>query len=263
MPEFNQQDLQPWRQVVVSFASFGDQQAFAAAIGQKMTPNTRSIWYPPAEIGRYATSGSRRRRPMNPRYPGLHHQQGPLGVAQNGEGARQDRRPVPDRGRAARVRRVRRRARRRPRPRPALLEPRARVDPGAQLGLGALDLRGPRAALDSRRQYRRLLSAEQQSQDAGRERARSSACAEDFVDRYENVAKAGFNYFMFAPRKAKVPPLYLNTRVYSCILLDNRFYGEFRGAVGITRTRTSRFACSRRAGVRSCSTPFWPRRCKP
>ena len=52
-------------------------------------------------------------------------------------------------------------------------------------------------------------------------------CAEDFVERYENVAKAGFNYFMFAPRKNRVPPIYLNTRVYSCILLDNRFYADF------------------------------------
>ena len=26
-------------------------------------------------------------------------------------------------------------------------------------------------------------------------------CAEDFVDRYENIAISGFNYFMFAPRK--------------------------------------------------------------
>jgi hypothetical protein len=51
--------------------------------------------------------------------------------------------------------------------------------------------------------------------------------AEDFVDRYDNVAKAGFNYFMFAPRKNRVPPLYLNTRVYSCILLDNARYAEF------------------------------------
>jgi hypothetical protein len=54
-------------------------------------------------------------------------------------------------------------------------------------------------------------------------------CAEDFVDRYENVAKAGFNYFMFAPRKNRVPPLYINTRVYSCILLDNSRDYRWRG----------------------------------
>lgn len=53
--------------------------------------------------------------------------------------------------------------------------------------------------------------------------------AEHFVDRYTNVAKAGFNYFMFANRKSKLPPLYLNTRVYSCILLRNDLPERWRG----------------------------------
>lgn len=44
------------------------------------------------------------------------------------------------------------------------------------------------------------------------------AAAEDFVDRYENVALAGFHYFMFASRKTKLPPFTLNTRIYSCII---------------------------------------------
>lgn len=42
---------------------------------------------------------------------------------------------------------------------------------------------------------------------------------EDFVDRYENVPIAGMNYFMFASRKTKMPPLTLNTRVYSNMLI--------------------------------------------
>lgn len=42
--------------------------------------------------------------------------------------------------------------------------------------------------------------------------------AEDFVDRYENVAQAGFQYFYFAPRKSKQEPFMLNTRIYSCTL---------------------------------------------
>lgn len=54
-------------------------------------------------------------------------------------------------------------------------------------------------------------------------------CAEEFVDRYENVAKAGFNYKMFASRKTVMPPYYLNTRVYSCILLRNDIEYEWRG----------------------------------
>jgi len=52
---------------------------------------------------------------------------------------------------------------------------------------------------------------------------------EDFVDRYENVAIAGPHYYMFAPRKDKVPPYYLNTRIYSCILLRNDLPYRWRG----------------------------------
>lgn len=53
--------------------------------------------------------------------------------------------------------------------------------------------------------------------------------AEDFTDRYENVAISGFDYFMFAPRKSKIPPFRLNTRIYSCILLRNDLPYRWRG----------------------------------
>jgi hypothetical protein len=54
-------------------------------------------------------------------------------------------------------------------------------------------------------------------------------CAEDFIDRYENVAISGFEYFMFIPRKTKLAPFRLNTRVYSCILLKNDLPHRWRG----------------------------------
>lgn len=53
--------------------------------------------------------------------------------------------------------------------------------------------------------------------------------AEDFVDRYENVPHAGFQYEPLAPRKSKHPPFLLNTRIYSCHLLDNALDMRFRG----------------------------------
>lgn len=53
--------------------------------------------------------------------------------------------------------------------------------------------------------------------------------AEEFVERYQNVAEAGFNYFMFASRKTVMPPFYLNTRIYSCILLRNDLPHRWRG----------------------------------
>lgn len=53
--------------------------------------------------------------------------------------------------------------------------------------------------------------------------------AEEFTDRYENVGLSGFNYFMFAPRKALSPVFYLNTRIYSCILVNHRIPFRWRG----------------------------------
>lgn len=53
--------------------------------------------------------------------------------------------------------------------------------------------------------------------------------AEEFVDRYENIALSGFDYFMFARRKYKEPPFLLNRRIYSCILIRNDIPYRWRG----------------------------------
>jgi len=53
--------------------------------------------------------------------------------------------------------------------------------------------------------------------------------AEDFVNRYENVALSGFNYYSFCKSTDGVPPFYLNTRIYSCILIRNDIPYRWRG----------------------------------
>jgi hypothetical protein len=55
------------------------------------------------------------------------------------------------------------------------------------------------------------------------------AAAEDFVERYENVAIAGFNYDFFAKAKEPLPPFVLNTRIYSCLLINNFIPYQWRG----------------------------------
>jgi hypothetical protein len=54
-------------------------------------------------------------------------------------------------------------------------------------------------------------------------------CAEDFTDRYENVGLSGFNYYSFCKNTDKVPAFYLNTRIYSCILIKNDLPYRWRG----------------------------------
>ena len=53
--------------------------------------------------------------------------------------------------------------------------------------------------------------------------------AEDFVDRYSNVAIAGFEYDFFLKSRVKWNPFRLNTRIYSCSLIRNDLKQRWRG----------------------------------
>jgi len=55
------------------------------------------------------------------------------------------------------------------------------------------------------------------------------AAAEDFTERYSNVAISGFNYYSFCKSTDRIPPYYLNTRIYSCILIRNDIPYKWRG----------------------------------
>ena len=52
---------------------------------------------------------------------------------------------------------------------------------------------------------------------------------EDFIDRYENLAIAGFNYRSFCKSDSKANPYILNTRIYSCLLIRNDIPFKWRG----------------------------------
>jgi len=53
---------------------------------------------------------------------------------------------------------------------------------------------------------------------------------EDFVLRFKNIKMSGMNYKSFnVPLSDRIPPYYLNTRIYSCILLDNTLHHRWRG----------------------------------
>lgn len=54
MPEFVQEDLMPKRSLLVHFETDRDVEQFAALVGQTITPLTKSLWYPEAEIAHYA-----------------------------------------------------------------------------------------------------------------------------------------------------------------------------------------------------------------
>lgn len=53
--------------------------------------------------------------------------------------------------------------------------------------------------------------------------------AENFVDRYENIALSGFQYKFFCVDDYPYPPYILNTRIMSCFLIDNKIPHRWRG----------------------------------
>lgn len=53
--------------------------------------------------------------------------------------------------------------------------------------------------------------------------------SEDFVDRFENVPLAGMNYYSFCKATDSVPPFVANTRIYSCLLIENSAPYRWRG----------------------------------
>lgn len=54
MPEFEHGELRPVRSLIVHFDSEESVREFAALVEQTITSETKSLWYPKAEIDRYS-----------------------------------------------------------------------------------------------------------------------------------------------------------------------------------------------------------------
>jgi len=54
MPEYINENLEPWKTLYIHFESREDMNTFSKLINQQITFQTRSIWYPKAEIDRYS-----------------------------------------------------------------------------------------------------------------------------------------------------------------------------------------------------------------
>ncbi|AUR85517.1 hypothetical protein NVP1076O_12 [Vibrio phage 1.076.O._10N.286.51.B7] len=59
--------------------------------------------------------------------------------------------------------------------------------------------------------------------------ASTLAACEDFTERFSNVPLSGMNYYSFCKKTDKVPPFITNTRIYSCLLVDNESGYRWRG----------------------------------
>lgn len=232
MPEFEQRDLEPWSSLTVHFACRRDRNDFAKLIGQTITDDTRSVWVPKAEIGRYVDKRfATPEAPVLPRFP--------IYIISKG---RWESRLTAKSLEAIAV------------PYRIVVEPQERdnyaavIDPDkilvlpfSNLGQGSIPARNwvwQHAVAEGHKRhwilddningFYRLHNNLKTPVHTGA----TFAAAEDFVERYDNVGLAAFNYFMFAPRKsASIRPFTLNTRCYSCILINH----DLTGGLGLNR----------------------------
>lgn len=229
MPTFEQKDLTPARTLYVHFKAEADVARFADLVGQSITNRTRSIWYPRAENvslvdKRFVTRG----RVVASRYPIY----------------------VPTKGRWERPLTIRSLEEMRI-PYYAVVEPQEAEQyrsvvktgevltlPFSNLGQGSIParnwIRDHAIASGVKRHWQlddnidgffRLYQNLKIPVMTGA----YFRVMEDFTDRYTNVGVSGPHYFMFASRKNVLPALTLNTRVYSCSLVNHEMPHRWRG----------------------------------
>jgi len=230
MPEFIQEDLSPFKTIKVRFPDQGSMEDFSSLVGQNVGGDTRSIWFPNQELKRCTVDYEWRveGEPINPRYP--------IYIISKGRWeSRMTSRALEGMGV----------------PYSIVVEPQeyaqyaSVIDPKkililpfSNLGKGSIPARNwvweHAISLGVDRHW--ILDDNIQrfwrTNRNRRHPVKSGVVfrtVEDFVDRYENVAIAGHQYFMFAPSRQAYPPFFLNTRVYSCILIKNLPYRRWRG----------------------------------
>lgn len=229
MPDYSHKDLEPWKQLIVSFRCYEDLQAFAQKIGQKITPKTLGLWYPEAEIGRYADKSFTSHRRVNPKYP--------IYVISKG---RWESRATSKALERCKI------------PYRIVVEPQeyekyaelinpAKILtlPFSNLGQGSIPARNWVWQRSIDEGYARHWILDDNIDGFYRfnnnlkvpvSTGATFLAIEEFADRYENIAQAGMNYFKFVTRKSEnIAPAYFNTRIYSCMLILNSLSHRWRG----------------------------------
>lgn len=225
MPPYSNEDQSPYQTIEVFFDSRQDQQAFARLTDNSVTVETKSVWFPKVDVDAVVNLRWRSTRPQNPKYPVY----------------------VPTKGRwesAFTIKCMETLGI----PYFAVVQPQEldKYKPVVKTGTILTLPEGLDGLVPTRNwiyEHSIASGAERHWQlddniksffryhENRQIHVADGTCmrvAEDFADRYENVAIAGFQYFMFVPRKKVWPPFVFNTRVYSNSLINNRMHHRYR-----------------------------------
>ncbi|MEE9458611.1 MAG: hypothetical protein V3V84_02480 [Candidatus Bathyarchaeia archaeon] len=227
MPEYNNEDLAPWQTIKFHFRNREDRQELQEKLGCKFTDKTQYMWYPHEEIIR-RTEAIKYKKVEQGRYP--------IYIISKG---RWERRPT---SRALENLGIDYKIVIEPQEfdqyAAVISEDKIFTLPFSNLGQGSIPARNwvmeHSISLGAERHW--ILDDNLDGFTRLNNNEKTPVCSENpfihvetFVNRYENVAMAGLNYHFLCKRKFWLPPYYLNTRVYSCILLKNDTPHRWRG----------------------------------
>lgn len=227
MPEFNQQNLMPYKSVTVHFRNIQDQLDFAKLMNQQITKQTKSIWYPKPAKGT-TKHAIVKDTSMNPKYPVYIISKGRWDTRLTAKALEEIEVPYK-----------------------IVVEPQeyenyaSVIDPNkilvlpfSNLGQGSIPARNwvwdHSISIGAERHWILddnigcFMFLRHNKKIRCVDGSNFKHC-EDFTDRYENIAMSGMNYQWFAKQNQKIPAYVQNTRVYSCILLNNKLPHRWRG----------------------------------
>jgi hypothetical protein len=227
MPAFEAKDARPRYKITVNFMTAEDVAAFAKAVDAKVTARSDSMWFPHQEPlnGAYSWDGP----PTDSKYP--------VCIPSKGRAKHQKTAGLLDRmGVSYRVFVEETEAEAYY---AALPQGKVVVMPFHDLGKGSIPARNFIWEWCKEREHKRHWTVDDNITTFTRCHMNRRLCVrgggyfraiEDFVDRYENVAMAGPHDQAFVmDRDPNLTPYLLNSRVYSCILLDTTLPDRWRG----------------------------------
>ena len=229
MPEYVHDDLHPYSSVTVHFESLADRSAFSKLVEQPISDLTKSLWYPGSIRNDFSHTRYLTNKSVSTRYP--------IYIISKGRAdTRHTSKALERLGGTYRI----------------VIEPQeleqyaAVIDrrkilvlPFSNLGQGSIPVRNWVWEHSTREGHKRHWILDDNISGFCRFNRNKKvpvgdmtifAIAEDFADRYENVGMSGFNYRFFAEaRNDRLPPYFFNTRIYSCILIQNDMPLQWRG----------------------------------
>lgn len=228
MPSFEMGDATPSHRITVNFLTMEDYQAFQQALGIRLTPRSDSMWFPEQSRtnGEYSWCGD----PVVPRYPIYIPSKGRWDNQTTGRllesvGITDYRFCIEETEAEQYIK--------------AVGENHVLVMPFHDLGQGSIPARNwlweHAKASGARRHWcldDNILSFYRTTMNRriGVRTGAVLAAIEDWADRYENVALAGPHHKGFVPdRSDSLTPVLLNSRIYSCILIDTNLPHRWRG----------------------------------